>query len=390
MKKRIWLLVGLAVLGLTGILGYKLFEPVFTHNSGWADLPKATDAVGETLDTRWTEQGAAADMALMAGLKETGAPALSAALSINGELVWRGAAGFADVGGSKPADFDTRFRLGSTSKALTSVGVGVLIDQGKLNLDQAIPNFPHKVTLGQVMSHRAGIRDYGMCLCFPVWEHQNRRQFASIDEQVAFVAPSKLLFKPGADFAYTSLGFNLAGSAIEKAAGQTFGTYMSQAVFRPLGMTSTSLNERGAASFYETEAGRYKPAFKVDNSIRWPSGGFVSMPSDMVKLGSAMLDERLLSNKTRQLLVTVPQAGRTESGKSYAYGWRHSDWTIHDGRVSLDSYHHNGTAVGSTSVLVIFPDKRIVLSIMMNKGGENVDDLSLVADRILESFIPLV
>ncbi len=389
MKKPLWLIAGLTALGLTGILCFKLFEPVFIHNAGWADLPQAPEAVGETLNTRWTEQGAAADKALMGGLKDTGAPALSAALSINGELVWRGVAGFADVGSLKPANFDTRFRLGSTSKALTSVGVGVLIDQGKLYLDGAIPNFPHKVTLGQVMSHRAGIRDYGMCLCFPVWEHLNTRHFVSINEQVALVAQLPLLFKPGTDFAYTSLGFNLAGSAIEKAAGQTFGTYMSQAVFRPLGMTSTSLSEAGAAAFYETAAGRYKPAFKVDNSIRWPSGGFVSTPSDLVKLGSAMLDERLLSNKTRQLLVTVPQAGRTESGKSYAYGWRHSDWTIHDGRVSLDSYHHNGTAVGSTSVLVIFPDKGIVLSIMMNTGGEDVDDLSLVADRILEVFIPV-
>lgn len=390
MKKRLWLVVALAAIGLSGILSYKLFEPVFTHNTGWADLPKAADILGETLDARWTEQATAADIALKAGLKDTGAPALSAALSINGELVWRGAAGLANVGGLRPANFDTRFRLGSTSKALTSIGVGVLIDRGRLNLDQTIANFPHKVTLGQVMSHRAGIRNYGLCLCFPVWEHLNRRHFASIDEQVALVAQSSLLFKPGTDFAYTSLGFNLAGSAIEKASGQTFNTYMSKAVLEPLGMQNTSLSEVGSAGFYETEAGRYKSAFKVDNSIRWPSGGFLSTPTDMVKLGSAMLDERLLSNKTRQLLVTVPRSGRTESGKSYAYGWRHNYWTLHNGRVNLDSYHHNGTAVGSTSVLVIFPDKGIVLSIMMNKGGEDVDDLSLVADRILEGFIPAV
>jgi len=238
------------------------------------------------------------------------------------------------------------------------------------------------------MSHRAGIRNYGLCLCFPVWEHLNQRQFASMDEQAALVAKSNLLFKPGTDFAYTSLGFNLAGVAIEQASGQSFGAYMSQAVFLPLGMNSTSLSEGGAAGFYEAEGGRYKPAYKVDNSIRWPSGGFVSTPSDMVKLGSAMLDERLLSKQTRQLLVTVPQAGRTESGKVYAYGWRHSDWLLHEGRVNLDSYHHAGTAVGSTSILVIFPEKGIVLSLMMNKGGEDVADLSTVADRILEGFMP--
>jgi serine beta-lactamase-like protein LACTB, mitochondrial len=390
MKKRIWLVMGLAVTGLIGTLCYKFFEPVFTHNAGWADLPQASKSMSETQDIRFAKQARAADIALKAGLKETGAPALSAALSINGKLVWRGAAGLANVDSLTPANFGTRFRLGSTSKAVTSVGVGVLIDQGKLNLDQVIDNFPHKVTLGQVMSHRAGIRNYGLCLCFPVWEHLNRRHFASIDEQVALVAQSSLLFKPDTDFAYTSLGFNLAGTAIEEATGQTFSAYMSQAVFRPLGMNSTSLSEAGAAAFYEAEDGRYKAAYTVDNSIRWPSGGFISTPSDMVILGSAMLDERLLSAKTRQLLVTVPRAGRTESGKIYAYGWRHSNWQLHGGRANLDSYHHGGTAVGSTSILVIFPDNGIVLSLMMNKGGENTDDLGVVADRILEGFIPLV
>ncbi|MEY4270357.1 MAG: hypothetical protein RLZZ58_1573 [Pseudomonadota bacterium] len=388
MTRRIWLAVGLAALGLTGALSFKFFEPVFVHNAGWADLPPEQPARRETRDAVRAKQSAAADAALKSGLKLTGAPALSAALSVDGKLVWRGATGLADVEARVPATFETRFRLGSTSKAVTAIGVGRLIDQGRLTLEQPIANFPHAVTLGQVMSHRAGIRDYGWCLCFPVWEHLNRRHFATVDAQAALVAESPLRFKPGTDFAYTSLGYNLAGVAIEKASGQSFGDYMDRAVFQPLGMTRTSLSEVGAAKFYEAEHGRYKPAFRVDNSIRGPSGGIVSTPTDMAALGSAMLDNRLLSAGTRQLLVTVPSTGRTDAGKIYAYGWRHSDWNLYDGKVSLDSYHHGGTAVGSTSILVIFPANGIVLSLMMNKGGEDVDDLSIVADGILEGFIP--
>jgi CubicO group peptidase (beta-lactamase class C family) len=263
----------------------------------------------------------------------------------------------------------------------------VLIDRRQLTLDQPIADFPHAVTLGQAMSHRAGIRNYGMCLCFPVWEHQNKRHFANIDEQAEIVRDSPLLFKPGTDFAYTSLGYNLAGAAIEQASGQTFGTYMNDAVFKPLGMAGTSLNETDAAGFYEIEPGQYKRAYAVDNSIRWPSGGIVSTPSDIVALGNAMLDDRLLSAATRKLLVSVPAEGRTEDGRIYAYGWRHSDWSLFDGKLKLDSYHHNGTAVGSTSVFVILPEKKMVLSVMMNKGGEDVDDISLVADQILQAFI---
>lgn len=389
MKKLILLVVALAILGAGGVLAFKLFEPVFTYRSGWATLPAQAPAVGEALDPVWSAQAAGAQRALIAGRQHTGAPALSAAVSIDGKPVWRGAVGLADVEAGIPAGFDTRFRLGSTSKAVTAVGVGVLLDRGKLDMAQPIPNFPQAVTLGQVMSHRAGIRDYGLCLCFPVWEHENRRHFASIDQEVAIVAKSPLLFKPGSQFAYTSLGYNLTGAAIEKASGQTYGAYMNQAVFTPLHMTHTSLDETGSAGFYETKDGYYKRAFRVDNSIRWPSGGIVSTPTDMLAVGNAMLDDRLLSARTRQLLVTVPEQGRTPGGKIYAYGWRHGNWSIYDGKLTLDSYTHAGTAVGSTSVFVVLPERHLVLSLMMNKGGEDVDALSAVADQILQAFIPM-
>lgn len=387
MKKTLWIPLLAVALGALGALTFKLFEPVFTYRSGWASLPKEVSMTSETIDPKWTKESAVAAEALRVGRDKTNAPALSAALSIDGKLVWRGAVGMADVERRLKADFDTRFRIGSTSKAVTAAGVGVLIDQGKLRLDQPIAGFPEAVTLGQVMSHRAGIRNYGLCLCFPIWEHQNRRHFRNINEQVAVVKNSPLLFKPGTDFAYTSLGYNLIGAAIEEASGQPFGAFMNEAVLKPLGMILTSLSETGSAGFYETEPGRYKRAFAVDNSIRWPSGGIVSTPSDLVALGNVMLDDRLLTAATRKLLLTVPAEGRTDDGRIYAYGWRHSDWTLYKGTLKLDSYHHNGTAVGSTSVFVVLPEKRIVLSLMMNKGGENVDDASAVADQILEAFI---
>jgi serine beta-lactamase-like protein LACTB, mitochondrial len=387
MKKALWLSFSLVVLGTIGAVSFKLFEPVFTYRAGWNPLPQGARSMAETTDPDRTEQGAAADEALRSGRERMDAPAVSAALSIDGRLVWRGAVGFANVERHVSADFNTRFRIGSTSKAVTAVGVGVLIDRGRLRLDEPIANFPQVVTIGQVMSHRSGIRNYGLCLCFPIWEHQNTRHFSNINEQVGVVANSSLLFRPGTDFGYTSLGFNLAGAAIEQASGQTYSAYMNGAVFGPLGMRRTSLSEAGAAGFYETEPGQYKRAFAVDNSIRWPSGGIVSTPTDMVALGNAMLDDRLLTAATRQLLLTVPDEGRTDDGSIYAYGWRHSDWTLFDGRLTLDSYHHNGTAVGSTSVFVVLPERRMVLSVMMNKGGEDTTDLSAVADQILQAFI---
>lgn len=381
-------------------LSFKLFEPVFVYTSGWADLPDAFPATASDVDPgEWSVAATGAQNALVAGRQGLEAPAISAAVSIDGQMVWRGVTGFSDLEAATSATFDTRFRIGSTSKAVTAVAVGTLIDDGRLDVDTAIqtyvPSYSRQgtsMTLGQVMSHRAGIRDYGLCLCFPIWEHQNRRAFESIDAAVALVAASPLAFDPGAGFQYTSLGYNLVGAAIEGASDQTYERYLAEAVFAPLDMDHSGLDHKtrqlGRAVFYETNEGRFKPAFAVDNSIRWASGGIVSTPTDMVSLGNAMLDDRLLTAATRGLLVTVPHGGGSSAGaKMYALGWRHSAWQVHNGRLATDAFHHAGTAVGSMSVLVVLPEYRLVISVMMNKGGDSADGLFAVTDRIIEAFI---
>lgn len=396
---RKWI-IGAAATAVALLLLFKLFEPVFVHTFGWAALPATAPIIASDVqDRNWEHASSRAQTALVAGREELEAPALSAAMSVNGELVWRAVAGHADLDAATPATFDTAFRIGSTSKAVTAIAAGTLVDQGRLDLDQPIqtyvPAYPLKqrpATVAQVMSHRAGIRDYGLCLCFPVWEHLNRRHFESVADEVRLIAGSSLLFEPGSKFAYSSLGYNLVGAAIEGASGRPFSDYLESAVFQPLGMERTVLDSiepvTAPAPFYEVQDGQYKRAFAVDNSIGWPSGGLLSTPSDMVKLGNAMLDDRLLTAATQQWLVEVPASGGASAGaRMYALGWRHSPWSLHGGKLTVDSYHHNGTAVGSTSVLVVLPRYRMVVSVMMNKGTDSISEITAVTDRILEAFI---
>jgi CubicO group peptidase (beta-lactamase class C family) len=395
------LLVTLVVLAAVASTVFKLFEPVFVHTSGWSPMPREVAFPLQQVvhDQRYAAQARAGQTLLEAARRRMDAPAFSAAIAIDGELVWASASGFADLDARRPVDVKSRFRLGSTSKAVTAVAVGTLLDRGLLDLDAQIqayvPRYPVQrwpMSVRQVMSHRAGVRDYGLCFCFPIWEHQNRRHFENMDAAIAVVAESALLFEPGTSFRYTSLGYNLVGGAIEGAAKVPFGRYIADAVFRPLAMTGSGLDsvpgaEADRVAFYEVEQGRFKHAFPVDNSIRWPSGGLLSTPSDMARLGSAMLDDRLLSENTRRALVTVPAGGGARGAQHYALGWRTGQWTLFDGAVSTLAYHHGGTAVGSTSMLVVLPEYRMVVSAMMNKGGTNVDDLVAASDQIVQAFI---
>jgi len=244
------------------------------------------------------------------------------------------------------------------------------------------------------MSHTAGVRNYGLCLCFPIWEQFDQRSFANTREALRVFERDPLLFTPGDGFAYTSYGYNVAGAVLEAAAETPFLDYLERAVFDPLQMNhsggdvaDSSVAER--VSFYDTKDGSYKLAFRVDNSVRLPSGGLLSSPSDMVALGSAMISEGLLSAATRERLLTPQRlADGSENPQGYALGWRVSDQkTLFSDSLTTRIITHHGTAVGSTSYFAALPEFELVISVMMNKGQENLDSLAPEATALIELFV---
>lgn len=387
-------------------LGFRLFEPVLVWSSGWQPLPIASlkerpTSANEFVDADWTSLQAPAAARLREAYEDLETPALSAAVAIDGKRVWAGVIGLAEVETGTPATLTSSFRLGSTSKAVTSVAIGTLLDARRLDLDLPVQHYIPDlaaplatITTRQAMSHTAGVRDYGLCLCFPVWEHLNRRPFASTREALRVFERDALRFVPGQEFAYSSFGYNVAGAVLEGASATPFLDYLERAVFEPLQMHQSGGDfaarpVQDRASFYETQEKRYKPASQVDNSIRWPSGGLLSSPSDMVALGAAMTTDRLLRETTRKLLLTPQRlADGRENPQGYALGWRVSDdKKLFEKSLTTSIVSHHGTAVGSTSYFAALPEFGLVISVMMNKGMENVEALTPEATALAELFV---
>ena len=394
-----WLLLLLLPLGW---LVFRLFEPVFTWSSGWQPLPDMASAlVVSTSDPDWAGVATQADEMLRDTRARLQTPALSAAISVDGQRVWAGAVGWADVAQARTVDLDSRFRLGSTSKAINAVAMARLIDAGKLDIEQSVrryvPDLPdtyESVTTRLAISHTAGVPDYGLCLCFPIWEHRNRHHFDGVREALHVFEDEPLLFEPGTGFGYSSYGANLAGAVVEAAAGQPYRDYVDAAVFAPLQMRQSrfdvaDVDDPQRASFYEVTEGSYKLADPVDNSIRYPSGGMLSTASDMLALGQVLFDGDFLKDTTRTALLT-PQPLRDGSAnpQGYALGIRvFADKALFDDTVHTRFYSHHGTAVGSTSYFAVYPEYGLVISMLMNKGQENLDAMGPEATRMAELFV---
>ncbi len=318
-------------------------------------------------------------------MRVLGAPGAAICVMREGQVVWSRAFGLADVEQDVPATPETRFRIGSVSKSLTSVAIGRLVQDGRLDLDSPVqryaPDFPVKrypVTVRQVAGHLAGIRHYD------TGEFENREHYATVTEGLAIFAADSLLFEPGTRFSYSSYGYNLLGAVIEGASGRPYLEYMSQVVLGPAGMTHTSaehpdsfIPRRGRYYTRADSTGPLLNAPYVDNTYKWPSGGYLSTAEDLARFGDRLLGGQLLRPETVELLWTPMH---TSDGASTEYG---IGWTVERDSVGRRRVRHSGGSVGGTAHLIIYPDARVVVAVLVNSDYTFINAISRYAEPFL-------
>ena len=312
-------------------------------------------------------------------------PGASVAVGLDGGVVWAEGFGWADIEQRVPVTSLTRFRIGSVSKPLTSVAVGLLYERGKIDLDAPVqtyvPSFPKKrwpISTRQLMGHIAGVRHYRGD------EFLSSKHYDNVLEGLEIFADDSLLFRPGTEYSYSTYGWNLVSAVVEAAAGEPFLDFMRREVFAPLGLRHTVPGYMAdiipdRVRFYEHDKeGQLVNAPYVDNSYKWAGGGFLSTPSDLVRFGFAMLDDDLLKPETRKMLWTPLQL---ESGKSTGYGL---GWGVDeaDGHQVIS---HGGGSVGGTTAFMIIPEQRMVVAITTNLTDAETGP---IAKAVAELFKP--
>jgi CubicO group peptidase (beta-lactamase class C family) len=209
-------------------------------------------------------------------------PGMSVAVAVDGKLVWAEGFGVADLEQCVPVTPKTKFRIGSTSKPLTSAAVALLYDQKHLDLDAPILryvlNFPdkgHVITTRQLLGHLGGIRGYSA----EEGSKLDRDVYRSVSESLKRFKDDPLAAPPDAKWIYSTYGYVLASAAIEGATGQDFLSFMHDKVFVPLGMEDTFADESdkiilNRARWYTVVAdGSYRNTPYEDLSYKWAGGG---------------------------------------------------------------------------------------------------------------------
>jgi CubicO group peptidase (beta-lactamase class C family) len=227
-------------------------------------------------------------------------PGAGVAMVANGEILWCGGIGKADVAANRAVTCDTEFRVGSISKAFVALALLKLQEEGKINLyarlQDVAPEIPfknrweatHPVRIVNLLEHTAGFDDMEPS---EVYNVHDRYDFPLLDVFKRFTEPQTARWPPGTRMSYSNPGNALAGYLIEKTTGKPFDQYIRETFLRPMGMEHadypfTDANKALLAAAYE---GNPPKASAYPFIYLRPAGDLKTSPGELAKLVQFLL-----------------------------------------------------------------------------------------------------
>ncbi len=306
-----------------------------------------------------------------------------------GRLVFEHAYGVADVEANTPCTPATNFRMASVSKQFTATAVMLLVDRGRLSLDDRLsrffPGFPEygeKITVKHLLTHTSGVTPYEELI-----PNGTTLQLDDLDVLHLIMETTEPRFAPGERFEYSNSGYALLGLVVEVVSQTPFHDFMAHQVLRPLGMKGSvlfqlGLNEVPHRAFgHKRENGRWvRYDQSLTSAIRGDGAIYTSL-RDYQKWLRGIEERKLLSADSYEAMFTA-HVTTDRGGSRYGLGW------------FLDEYrgepriHHNGDTRGFRLCAQRFPERRAALVVQINGeiDGET-EQMTTLGQRLADLLI---
>ncbi len=319
------------------------------------------------------------------------APGCAVGVSLNGESVFEKAFGMAEMEHGIANTPQTIFESGSVAKQFTAAALILLQQDGKLNIDDPVrkyipelPEYEKPVTIRHILTHTAGLRDWGSVMALTGVGRGDRVVSQAIALDVIY-RQKYLDFAPGAEYSYSNSGYQLAAEIVERVSKQKFGEFVGGRIFKPLGMTKSSWRD----NYQRIVPGRAQGYAKAGSTAPWMlnmpfmnvvgNGGMLTTVGDWLKWNAA-LDAKTFGEPFVKALET--QAILNDGRKiSYALG------VVVDNYNGIKEVTHSGGTAGYQTYLARFPEKKVSVAALCNgfppSSGEIVYS---VVDEIFGPF----
>ena len=313
-------------------------------------------------------------------------PGLAIAVVKNDSLVFATGYGVAEIGKSAKATEHTRFAIGSTTKAMTTAALAMLVDEGKLKWDDRVidylPDFrlfdpyaTRELTIRDLLTHRSGLAATDLLWAVP----ENSYSIPEMARRLRYVKPASSF---RSTWAYQNVVYSIAGLLIERISGMPWESFVRARIFTPLGMTETE----PLVSIIRGKPDVATPHAELRDSVQVvpirstdavaPAGSVWSSVADMSKWMRFMLDSgrvgttRLIAPSTfREIVAPQIRAPMSEYPAlelaqphffSYALGWFVQDY--HGETVWM----HTGSIDGMSAIIGLLPEQRVGVYVLAN------------------------
>lgn len=305
-------------------------------------------------------------------------PGLAALVYKDGEVLYRKAYGMANLELMVPMKPENVFEIGSITKQFTAVAVLMLMEEGKLSpedeLTKFIPDYPtngKKITVHHLLNHTSGIKSYtGM----DNFLEQARTDMTPL-ELIDVFKNEPMDFDPGEEFRYNNSGYILLGHIIEVVAEKSYADFISENIFKPLGMNSsyygsmTQLILNRAAGYSPTEEG-WRNANYLSLTLPYAAGSLMSTVDDMLLWHKAVHGNTLIKPESRALAFTNTKLNNGEP-TNYGYGWMMNEVN------GTPSIEHGGGIFGYTTSGIYLPEENLYVIVLTNRDGSSPQDVAI-------------
>lgn len=330
------------------------------------------------------------DKLILSEMESQEIPGVSVAIVHSGKTVYKKSFGLANIEYSVKVKTESPFKIASLTKPLTAIAIMQLVENEKISLDDKIESYVDSIpaswkpiTIRQLLTHTSGLADYFQA---PAWSWKNSwRLDLTHREFLQMCSKSPMAYQPGEKMKYCNTGYYLLGMVIEKASNMSYAEYLSQHIFKPIGMSHSQRDRsqlviHDRASGYTLNNGELENSEYTSDTWAYSEGGVITTAEDLAKLDSSFYTEVLLKKSSIEQLWTpaklsngsIGVIGDNGAGKPnyYGAGWFISDYKGH--KLILAG----GNKPGYTCTYFRFPDSQISIIILSNLSSSQLYSLA--------------
>jgi CubicO group peptidase (beta-lactamase class C family) len=304
------------------------------------------------------------DEYVRAEMEKRKVPGAAIAVVRDGKVVLAKGYGLASVELNSPVTVDTVFQTASIGKQFTATAVMMLVEQGKISLDEKIGKYLGDVpaswsgiTVRHLLTHTSGLAAYPPGFDF-------RKDYTE-DELLKIIQNEPPEFAPGEKWHYSNAGYLTLGVLIRKVTGKSYGEFFADNIFKPLGMTTARLiNELviipNRAAGYILNDGQLLNQPWISHTLNRTADGSLYMSVlDLAKWDAALYSEKLLKSESLAQMWT-PVRLNNGSAEPYGFGWYIMDAKGHR------LIEHEGAWQGFNANIARYVDDKLTVIVLTN------------------------